>query len=192
MNRRAAVGGLAALALASPALARTPARRLFNGRDLAGWTPVGDANWTVAAGAVSADRGGMSFLVSAESFADFDLTVEAWVSDEANSGVFIRCSDRTTITAANAYEINIFDRRPDPTYATGAIVDVAAVASPHPRAGGRWNRLQIGAHGDRLSVSFNGRRTVNAVQNAAHARGPIALQYGSGAVRFRRVEIRPA
>lgn len=29
------------------------------------------------------------------------------------------------ITAMNAYEVNIFDTRPDPTYRTGAIVNVS-------------------------------------------------------------------
>ena len=42
-----------------------------------------------------------------------------------DSGVFIRCSDPKTINAMNAYEVNIYDKRPDPAYRTGAIVDVA-------------------------------------------------------------------
>jgi hypothetical protein len=131
----------------------------------------------------------MGFLVSNDSFRDFDLRAEIWVSPDANSGIFIRCSDRTRFTPANAYEVNVFDQRPDPTYGTGAIVDVAAV-SPMPRAGGRWSVLEVSARGDRLSVVFNGVRTVDSVRHGAHAEGPIALQYGAGTVRFRRVEIR--
>jgi len=190
-NRRTVILGLSAAALATPALARGRFRPLFNGQDLDGWTPVGGANWTVAGGVLSADTGAMSFLVSKGSFRDFDLRAEIWVSDDANSGIFIRCSDRLKITPATAYEVNVFDRRPDPTYGTGAIVNIAAV-SPMPKAGGRWSLMEISARGDAFSVVFNGQRTVDTVRDAAHAEGPIALQYGSGVVKFRRVEVRTA
>lgn len=189
-DRRTVILGLAAASLATPALARAPFKVLFDGTSLDGWTAVGDANWTLADGAVSADEGGMSFLVSKHSYRDFDLRAEIWVSPEANSGVFIRCSDRSRFTPANAYEVNVFDRRPDPTYGTGAIVDIAPV-SPMPKAGGRWNVLEISARGPLLSVAFNGVKTVDSVRDTAHAEGPIALQYGAGTVKFRRVEIRP-
>ena len=191
IDRRATLFGLAATSVAVPAAAWTSFIPLLNGRDLTGWTTVGDANWSVQDGVLSADKGGMSFLVSDASYRDFDLRVEIWISPEANSGVFIRCSDRKTFNPANAYEVNVFDARPDPTYGTGAIVDVAPV-SPMPRAAGRWNLLEISARGDSLTVTLNGTRTVDGVRNAAHAEGPIALQYGSGLVKFRRVDIRPA
>lgn len=188
-DRRKVILGLAAASLATPALAGTPFRVLFDGSSLDGWTAVGDANWTLADGVVTADKGGMGFLVSNGSFRDFDLRAEIWVSPDANSGVFIRCSDRTRFTPANAYEINVFDQRPDPTFGTGAIVDIAAV-SPMPKAGGRWNVLEISARGPLLSVVLNGVTTVDSVRDTAHAEGPIALQYGAGTVKFRRVEIR--
>jgi len=189
-NRRTVVLGLTAAALAGPAMAETPLRVLFDGTSLAGWSAVGDANWMLAEGVVTADKGGMSFLVSKDSFRDFDLRAEIWVSPDANSGIFIRCSDRTMFTPANAYEVNVYDQRPDPTYGTGAIVNIAAV-SPMPRAGGRWNVLEISARGNTFTVRFNGVKTVDGARDSAHPEGPVALQYGGGTVRFRRVEIRP-
>jgi hypothetical protein len=191
IDRRSVLAGMTLVSLAAPAYAKGSFRPLFNGRELDGWTPVGDANWSVEGGVLAADQGGMSFLVSRDSFRDFDLRAELWVSDDANSGIFIRCADRTRITPATAYEVNVFDRRPDPTYGTGGIVDIAPV-SPMPKAGGRWNLLEVSAKGDVLSVVFNGQKTVDAVRNTAHAEGPIALQYGSGVVKFRAVEVRPA
>jgi len=189
-DRRTFIAGVAAALLPAPAFARSSFRRLFNGRSLAGWTAVGDANWRVEGGTLTADRGAVSFLVSRESYRDFELRAEFWVSPDANSGIFIRCADRATITPATSYEVNIFDTRPDPTYGTGAIVNVAPV-SPMPRAGGRWNVMAIRAQGDRLSVVLNGRTTVDGVRDATHREGPVALQYGAGRVRFRKVEIRP-
>ena len=188
-DRRTLLIGLGASLCAGPAFAGPRFKPLFDGRSLAGWDPVGDANWTVTEGAIVADKGGVSFLVSRVSYRDFDLRAEFWVSAEANSGIFIRCSDRAEITSANAYEVNIFDTRPDPTYGTGAIVDVAKV-SPMPKAGGQWNTMLIQARGDRFTVTFNGRKTVDSARDGKHPAGPIALQYGAGVVKFRKVEIR--
>lgn len=190
-DRRAVLLGLAAASLSTPVLAKPRFRPLFDGRSLDGWTVLGDANWTVADGVVGADKGGMSFLVSNDSFRDFDLKVEIWVSPEANSGVFIRCTDPAKISPATAYEVNVFDQRPDPTYGTGAIVDLAAV-SPMPKAGGRWNLMEVRARGDSFSVTFNGQKTVPGVRDGKFAEGRIALQYGMGAVKFRTVDVRPA
>jgi hypothetical protein len=189
-HRRTLLIGLAASFCAGPAFAGPRFKPLFDGRSLAGWNPVGDANWGVTDGAIVADTGAVSFLVSRDSYRDFDLRAEFWVSADANSGIFIRCSDRTGITSANAYEVNIFDTRPDPTYGTGAIVDVAKV-SPMPKAGGQWNTMLIEARGDRFTVRFNDRKTVDAARDGKHAAGPIALQYGAGVVKFRKIEIRP-
>lgn len=193
-DRRTFLTGAAALLAApllpAPALARRGFRRLFDGRSLAGWTPVGDANWRVERGVLTADRGAASFLVSRERFGDFELRAEFRVSPDANSGIFLRCRDVARITPDNSYEVNIFDRRPDPTYGTGAIVNVAPVAAPFPRAGGRWNLMTIRAEGDRFTVVLNGRTTVDGVRDGRHREGPLALQYGSGIVRFRRVQLR--
>ena len=99
-------------------------KTILDGTSLKGWNVVGNANWSVADGAVQASMG-TGFLVTPESYTDFQITADFWVTDDANSGIFIRCSDPKTITAMNAYEVNIFDKRPDQAYRTGAIVDVA-------------------------------------------------------------------
>lgn len=189
MHRRHVIGGLAALALARPAFAASHWRPLWNGRNLDGWTRLGDAAWTIGNGILACDHGPISYLVSNESFTDFQLRAEFWVSDNANSGIFIRCSDPAEITVKNAYEVNIFPQRPDPRYATGAIVGVAAI-NQVPNTSGRWNRLDIMAKGDRFSVTVNGQRTVDKVADAAHPSGRITLQYGMGVVKFRKVEVR--
>jgi hypothetical protein len=164
-------------------------RTLLNGSDLSGWKVVGDANWRVEDRAARADRSTMaSFLVSEESFADFDLELEFWVDTPANSGVFLRCQNPGTITDTSCYEANIFDTRPDQTYRTGAIVHVAEPAE-FVYTGGQWNRMKITADGKRLQVTLNGRQMVDA-EDPRFSRGPIALQYAAGTVMFRNVKIR--
>lgn len=162
-------------------------KTILDGTSMKGWNVVGNANWSVADGAVQATMG-TGFLVTPESYGDFQITAEIWVSDDANSGIFLRCSDPKTISQNNAYEVNVFDKRPDPAYRTGAIVDVAKPLTM-VNAGGKWNTMDITARGPRLTVLFNGQKTVD-VQDNKYQRGPIALQYGAGTVKFRNVKLK--
>jgi hypothetical protein len=161
---------------------------LFDGSSLDQWQSVGDANWRVVDNTVRADDGS-GVLLSKDSYDDFDLRLEFWVDEPANSGVFLRCSDPAQVNDRTCYEVNIFDTRPDQTYRTGAIVNVA-----EPRAminvGGRWNDYQITGDGTHLTVRLNGTLTVDT-EDDTYSRGPIALQRGAGVVIFRDVRIRP-
>ena len=160
-------------------------------RGMDNFTRVGEANWSASEGSLQASSGGKdpAYLVSKQSYSNFAMRVEFWASDDANSGVFLRCADRANITDENCYEANIFDQRPDPTYGTGAIVKVAAV-SPMPKAGGKWNTYEITARGKRLTLVLNGVKTVD-VEDGKLASGPFALQWGRGTIKFRKVEITP-
>jgi 3-keto-disaccharide hydrolase len=161
---------------------------VFDGKNLTGFDTIGDANWQLMDGVVQANKG-TGFLVTKNSYADFELKAEFWVDDDANSGIFIRCENPKEITAMNAYEVNIYDKRPDPTYGTGAIVDVAK-PSTVLKAGGKWNTYEITAQGSHIVVTLNGTKTVD-VQHSGHKRGPIGLQYGAGTVKFRSLQIKP-
>jgi 3-keto-disaccharide hydrolase len=175
--------------------AQTAWTTLFDGTNLNNFTQIGNANWRLEDGAVVADKGN-GFLVTKDSYSDFEIRAEFWVNDDANSGIFIRCEDPAKVSGQNAYEVNIFDKRPDPNFGTGAIVNVAKV-SPMPKAGGKWNVYEITAKGSQFTVVLNGMKTVDGAQDSKHASGHIALQYGAGApgtgpgiVKFRKVEIR--
>jgi len=168
---------------------------LFDGKTTNNWDQIGTANWKVEDGALVADSGN-GFLVSKDTYTDFQLRVEFWIEDKTNSGVFIRCTDPASVTGKSAYEVNIWDTRPEPKYGTGAIVDVAAV-DPMPHAGGKWNVYEITAKGDTFTVTLNGQKTVDGAKASKFATGRIALQHGkgvsdeSGIVKFRKVEIKP-
>ena len=201
MNRRT----FAALALVAAAAAFGAPREaaaqaagwttLFDGKTLDHFTPTGDANWRLEDGSVVADKG-TGFLVTKEAYGDFELKVEFWADEDANSGVFLRCQNTQKIGSDNAYEVNIFDKRPVAIYGTGAVVDIAKV-DPMPKAAGKWNTYEITAKGSKLTVVLNGQTTVDGVENAKFAKGPIALQNAPGVVKekgvikFRKVEIKP-
>ena len=178
----------AGLLVASFASAQPGWTTLLDGTTLNGWKTTGNANWKVVDGVIEASSGN-GMLVTPASYTNFELTAEFWVDAAANSGVFLRCSDPANITQANAYEVNVYDARPDQTYATGAIVDVAPPAVPM-KAAGKWNKFEIRAEGTHLTVILNGTKTVD-VMNSKWASGPIGLQYGAGVVRFRSVKIHP-
>lgn len=160
------------------------------------WVSTGadKANWRVQDGAVVADKGGKGsgMLMTKSAYKDFQIYAEFYVEPATNSGIFIRISDPKSISSKTAYEVNIWDTRPDPTYGTGAIVDVAKV-SPMPRAGGQWNTFLITAKGPEMIIEMNGVETSRG-SNGAHPQGPFALQFGggpSGPVKFRKVMVRP-
>ncbi len=152
---------------------------------------VGEADWAGVDGAIQATKGGKdpAYLVTKNSYKDFEMRVEFWSSDDANSGVFVRCQNPNQITDENCYEANIFDTRPDPSYGTGAIVKVAKLNAPMIKAGGKWNTYEITAKGNRLTLVLNGVKTVD-VEDSKLASGPFALQWGRGVIKFRKVDIR--
>lgn len=151
---------------------------------------VGDANWHADTSSIRATEGsGASWLVSKDSYSNFELRVEFWATDDANSGVYMRCQNPQRITDRDCYEANIFDQRPDAAYGTGGIVHVAPVEEPLPKAGDRWNIYILRLDGNHLVVELNNRRTVD-VRDDKLASGPFALQWARGELRFRKVQIR--
>jgi hypothetical protein len=166
---------------------------LLDSTKMGDWDTVGKANWEMKDGAVTADKllegKDPAYLVSKNSYKDFQIRAEFWTDEEANSGVFIRCDQSAKIDSKICYEVNIFDKRPDPSYGTGAIVGVGKV-DPMPKAAGKWNTYEITAQGPHLVIVLNGQKTVD-VEDSTHLNGPFALQYASGVVKFRKVQIKP-
>jgi hypothetical protein len=157
------------------------------GKDLAQWTELGDANWSLEDGVVEADSG-LGFLVSKEVFDDFELMLEFYPGPDSNSGVFMRCKDPAEITDKTCYEANIFDKRPDQSGRTGGIVNFAPPAMVIDSEN-QWNTYEITANGSHITVKLNGELTVD-VEDKTLASGPIALQYAAGSIKFRNVQIR--
>jgi 3-keto-disaccharide hydrolase len=209
MKRWSTVGIALALA-AFAAFASTPRTSaetdagwisLFDGKNLDNFNQVGNANWRIEDGVIVADKGN-GFLVSKNTYTDYQIRAEFWVDRDANSGVFIRCTDPDKIGSVSAYEVNIWDARPDPSYGTGAMVNVGKV-DPMPRAAGKWNVYEITAKGSTFTVTLNGQKTVDGAQDTKFATGRVALQHGlglkddkgvendKGLVKFRKVEIKP-
>ena len=82
-------------AVRAPALRRAmpvwgTARRLLNGRDLAGWHTVGGTNqWSMVNGVLTNAKGGANLVTDAQ-YTDFKLHVEVRYPARGNSGVYLR------------------------------------------------------------------------------------------------------
>ena len=92
-----------------------------NPKTLENWNRIGDANWRAEDGAIVADKGKGGYLISKNSYKDFQIRAEFWADHTTNSGIFFRISDPKAIGSKTAYEANIYDQRPEAEGGTGAI-----------------------------------------------------------------------
>ena len=180
----AAAGGRVPAALGQTAGAWVT---LFDGKNFNSWTMTGNANWRIADGLAEADvpRG---FLVSRESYGDFELRADVWTRPESNGGILFRITDARDPGIENGYELNINDTRKDQTGRTGSIVNVAQPLVKFD-SGNQWVTVEIRAVGPTMTARLNGTVTAEAT-DATYARGPVALQAAGGLVRYRNVQIR--
>ena len=157
------------------------------------WDSTGSkANWRAAEGSIQADTSagkGSSVLVSKKSFKDFHLYVEFFATEDTNSGIYIRVRNPTNVsTSTGAYEVQIWDKNPNPAYSTGSLVNVASVA-PVYKAGGKWNTFEIFAKGPEITVKLNGAVTVSA-QDARFPEGRLGIQWNGGPIKVRKLMLR--
>jgi Domain of Unknown Function (DUF1080) len=195
----ACAAGLAVAAFAATQLAPRASSQtgegwvtLLDSKNMGDWNKVGETNWRFEDGAVVADKKTSkeaAHLVSKTKYKDFQIYVEFWASDDANSGIFLRCQDPKKITDRSCYEVNIFDQRKDPTYGTGGIVNFVEV-NPMPKAGGKWNTFEITAKGRQITVLLNGQKTAE-LHNGLFVEGHVTLQHGDGVIKFRKAAIKP-
>jgi len=166
-------------------------------KGLENFNRIGDANWRAEGGAIVADKGKGGYLVTKNSYKDFEIYAEFWANQTSQSGIYFRVSDPNKIGADNAYEANIYDQRPGAEYATGAIVNFAKVPVPlvYKTTGG-WNTYLITAKGPELTVVLNGVVTAYT-RDSSYKQGPVALQFGNrgklpgGPIKWRKVMIKP-
>jgi hypothetical protein len=163
---------------------------LFDGETAFGWNPRGEAEWLVTEDALQPRMdSGSGMLVTTTEFADFELQLDFWIDDKANSGVFLRCPLEGEIHNATAYHVNLYDAHRD--WPTGSLFGIARVAAV-PQTTNRWNNLHLIAEGEELTVRLDGELLLRA-RDPKFSRGLIALQHlhDEGTIRFRNLKLRP-
>jgi hypothetical protein len=130
--------------------------KLFDGKDLSGWTPVGDtanSHWVVQDGnLLNKERG--ANLKSTETFTDFKVHFEVNCPDDANSGFYLR----------GRYELQLEYEKAGtepPERAMGAIYGRIAPASMLPRKPGEWESFDVTLVGRTVTVVRDGTLTID-------------------------------
>lgn len=192
-------------------LAQAPAGfvPLLNGRDLDGWTVENSTtdNFTVRDGVLRVE-GPAGWLRSNVQYGDFSLRVEVrFLTPDADSGVFLRAPGPVSHVfvrgwPANAYQVQVRDmsvnRTTNPFWAgnlyrhrvaPGETTFDAEAALAAVRATGEWQLFEIEAAGERITARINGTPVLDAA-GIVNPRGFIGIQGETGALEYRRIDIR--
>jgi len=161
----------------------TPAKELFNGKDLTGWQPEGNAKWTVREGLLVGQQGPGNTpgdLLTADSYSDFELTVTYRIVWPANSGIWYRYQSGEKTYQADILEYQNPFALSGSLYQPGPGGPFAAVntdASIIDRDG--WNTMVIRAVGNRQVIILNGKKVVDVRADVSDS-GRIGFQVHPG------------
>jgi hypothetical protein len=171
---------------------------LFDGRTLDGWTKAGEADWQVEDGEVVVENGGMSLLLTDETFSDFELKADFLAAPGANSGIFLRVTQKELAPGVQAYELNIAP--PDNAHPTGSVMHIEMGAGGATKFGvgttvdagesTEWRTFHLIAQGGRLTVTIDDKPVGTLVDPEPIAEGHLGLQHNKGRVAFRNLKIR--
>lgn len=187
-----------------PARPRLPGEdwiSLFNGKDLTGWTNVGNEKWTIEDGTLHgiALTKGYGYLRTEKNYKDFQLSLKFKCEGSGNSGVFFHVDFKpgtADVVQGPQFEIDCSIGRH-----TGGVYDVGRqwLVWPAPEnetvvRKGEWNEFLLKVEGNRYISRLNGVQLVDYTDPKPFgADGGIALQLhsgGQGDMRFRDIMIR--
>jgi len=174
---------------------------LFNGKDLAGWTKVGQERWDVENGvihgiAVTKEYG---YLQTEKSYKDFQLSLRFKCEGDGNSGVFFHTwfkPGTADVSKGPQFEIDCGLNKH-----TGGVYEQKRhwIVWPAPENEGvvrpeDWNDLLLLVEGHHYVSRLNGVVMVDYTDPSPESDdGPIALQLhsgGKGNFRFKDIIIR--
>ncbi len=163
---------------------------LFDGTTLFGWHVPPETNWHVEDGAIVADNGERSLLLTPFSFDDFQLRCDFHLAEGGNSGVFLRTAEGASNPARDTYELNICDSHE--SHKTGSLVG-RHVAENVPSVEGDWHTFDIRCEGSHITVKLDGQKIVDFTDesDAPRSVGRIGLQMNAGRIAFRNIFLRP-
>jgi hypothetical protein len=162
---------------------------LFDGETLFGWQQVGEAEWKVADGAVSADGEKPGWLMTTTEWGDFNLHIEFKAPVSTNSGVFLRTAFEPTDPAKDCYELNIAP--PQNPFPRGSLVGRQKSDLPVDENGNHWHSFDVTCEGGMIFVMYNGKLVLRYGDDSPVSIGRIGLQSKEGPIAFRNIRLRP-
>lgn len=188
-----------ALTLLAPNVFSQKAKKIFNGKDLTGWTTHGTEKWYVENGELICESGPdkqYGYLSTDKHFKDFILTLKFKQEANGNSGVFIRSGIEGTkisgwqveVAPLNQHTGGIYE-----SYGRGWLIQ----PKPEDEAAlkvGDWNEMKIRVVGDEITSWLNGKQMVTFKdEKIGQGEGFIALQIHDGGgikVRWKDIKIK--
>ncbi len=199
------------LGMLPPLLVSAEPERLFNGRNLDGWTfdlidssVRPEAVWSVAEGMIVCKGRPPGVIRSIGEYSDYELTVEwRWApgGKPGNSGVLIHASKpRELFVWPKSIEVQLASEKAGDFWMIGESVTVAGASLEGRRwlkrgesaekPPGEWNTLHVRCQGDKITVRVNG-TLMNEGSALSATKGAICLQSENGEIHFRKVELTP-
>ena len=180
-------------------------QRLFNGKDLSGWSTSG--NWQVGKDQILSikPRPGehgwqryADYLWTDKQYANFSLQLDYKIPPKGNSGIFIGVKNKQN-PVYEGIEIQILDsygkKEPLTAHDCGGIIGIEAPTKNMSRPAGKWNQLEIACQKDRLLVALNGENIIDLELSKKTGRlhplaGYLGLQDHGVPLEFRNIEIK--
>ena len=173
--------------------------RIFNGKDLSGWTVHGTEKWYVEDGELICESGPdkqYGYLSTNKSYKNFVLTVKFKQEANGNSGVFFRSTIEGTkisgwqaeVAPAGLHTGGIYE-----SYGRGWLIKPSTEDEKQLKQG-QWNTMKIKVVNDEVTTWLNGRQMIYLKdEKIGKGEGSIALQIHDGGgikVRWKDLKIK--
>lgn len=192
--------------------------KLFNGKDLTGWTRFLDPKkkdadpdkiWTIKDGVIHCEGSVNGYLLTEKEYDNYVLKVQ-WRWGEKgpkkgvrNSGVFVHVNGPNKIWP-KAIEAQLMDGHAGDFWLVDNFKLTVDAARQDPKVArhyyrmkdgvekkkGEWNQYEITCKGDSIKLVING-QFVNAGEHAELSKGKILLQSEGAEIHFREVLLKP-
>lgn len=166
--------------------------KLFNEKDLTGWTAMGKNQWVVEEGVLKSPKSGAN-LVTDEKFGNFKLHVEFRIPEGSNSGFYLR----------GRYEVQVADDAgSEPSNVLfGGVYGLLTPNEMAAKPAGEWQEYDITLIGRRVTIVANGKTIISnqnipgmtggALDNNETDLGPLLIQGDHGPIELRNIVLTP-
>jgi hypothetical protein len=173
-------------------------KKIFNGKNLSGWTAHGTEKWYVQKGELICESGPdkqYGYLSTNKNYKNFQLDLQFKQEANGNSGVFIRSGIEGTKISGWQVEVAPLNHN------TGGIYESYGrgwLIKPNPEhekflKEGKWNTLRIRVINNKVTTWLNGNMMVDySDEKIGKGEGFIALQIHDGGgikVRWKNIRI---
>lgn len=173
--------------------------KLFNGKDLTGWTNNGTEKWYVEKGELICESGPdkqYGYLSTNAEYKNFVFSVQFKQEANGNSGVFFRSSIegvkisgwQCEVAPAGQHTGGIYE-----SYGRGWLIQPKPEDEQYLKTG-EWNTLKIQVIGDEVTTWLNGHQMIHIKdEKIGQGKGFIALQIHDGGgikVRWKKFKLK--